>query len=317
METFEPRYLDTSPEWVDVILKSTNMKEFKSTDLQVGDILIFENNDFSLTTFWKHLKEDYEEKDPEKRTQAAFYLLLYMISWFDPGDEGADYKNIYHAAIWGSIDTNRGKGKPKIKTGIVQAGRQGIGIADLEKTLTKKDNGIKNIWVYRRKKRPDDFWKKITDQMQAFYDDSSITYAYETAWMLAVICSMRYSDGKIYELLERHLGSVEASAVVIMIERLINDYNNKHQKDMVVCSTLVAMIYENAGFPIHVEALTKNPEPAFPSHFKLLPDLLHSPGNQRNKLTVPEITATVITPRQLAESRDVMFMGVLPGAGGD
>lgn len=288
------------------------MTTLKPTDLQWGDILIFENQDFDLKAFWKALQQDYQERDPKKRTHAAFYLLLYLIPWFDPGDEGENYKNIYHAALWGKVDENRGKGWPKEKVGIVQAGRQGIGIADLEETLTQKGNAVKNIYVYRRKHRPDGFEALINTQTQAFHNDDQIHYAYDTAWLLAVICSLRYSDGKIYELLEKHLGSLGASAVVTMIERLINDYSEHHQKDMVVCSTLVAMIYQNAGYPVHVESLSTNPQPNFPADFKLLPDLLHSPEKENKSLSVPDMTATVITPRQLAESPDVTLIGVLP-----
>lgn len=287
------------------------MKTITEKDLAIGDVLIFENQDFNLSTFWKKLQEDYKEQEPQKRKHAAFYLLLYLIAWFDPGDEGAHYKNIYHAAFWGKVDENRGKGKPKERLGIVQAGRGGIEVADLQETLTKKENAVKNIYVYRKIERPSHFTKNIHQQAQLFYNDRHIHYAYETAGLLAIICSMRYSEGEIYKQLEKHLGPIEASAVITMIQLLINDYNDQHQKEMVVCTTLVTMIYKNAGFPLRTNAFHAQPNMVLPQSFRLLPELIHAPNRIEKKLLVAEFKATMITPRQLAESPDLEIIGVL------
>ena len=168
------------------------MKELKESDLQVGDILIFENQDFDFALFLKYYNKSKES--------AAMYLLLYMIPWFDPGDNPENYKNIYHAAIWGNVNVNRGENKlVENLNRIVQAGTHGIDQAELDSTL--KGAGVKNIYVYRFDKIDDDFENNINTQIRAFYNDTSIPYSYETAWLLAVICSMRYSDGELHKIL--------------------------------------------------------------------------------------------------------------------
>ncbi|MGW8123053.1 hypothetical protein ACV07N_10390 [Roseivirga echinicomitans] len=284
------------------------MKALQQSDLQIGDILIFENQDFSYVEFLDELKKDYFEEDPKNRMHAAFYLLLYMIPWFDPGKEGKHYKNIYHAAIWGKVNVYRGENRtPKNENRIVQAGTHGISQATLEETL--KGEGVKNIYVYRRKSKPIDFEDKMNKAVWDFYDDVSIPYAYETAWLLAVICSLRYSDGTLHEILKNQLGDWGAQKMVDIIRSLINEYNNEHQKEMVACSTLVAMIYKNAGFALEVEKMSIDPQVKLPSDLRLSQDFFHQSFTSSKPLKPLEVKETVITPRQLAESKDVELIG--------
>jgi len=287
------------------------MKELKESDLQIGDILIFENQDFSLLTFYELLPSMSEMDNKEKLMPAAFYLLLYMIPWFDPGDDPKNYKNIYHAAIWGNINVHRGENRPVENLNrIVQAGTTGIDQADLKSTL--KGFGVKNIYVYRYKDKPDHFEKNINAQIRYFYDDVSIPYSYETAWLLAVICSMRYSDGALYELLKNHIGTWGANFMIGVIQDLINQYNNEHQKEMVACSTLISMIYKDASYPLTIKEVNKDKALHIPIHFE---GISNKPKlrNLNNKITPKvAINETVVTPRQLLESTSVKGVGYLP-----
>ncbi|WP_418510310.1 hypothetical protein [Corallibacter sp.] len=53
------------------------MKKLKESDLQIGDILIFEDFHFNPLTFL--------EKCRDGKKEAFYYLLHYLIAWFDPG----------------------------------------------------------------------------------------------------------------------------------------------------------------------------------------------------------------------------------------
>lgn len=296
--------------WID-LLAQNKMKKLEPMDLEIGDILIFENNDFNALDLLTNLMKDYNEEDYAKKMHTAYYLLLYLIPWFDPGDEGKDYKNIYHAAIWANVDLNRGEGVPDFQDRIVQAGRSGIGSAILPKTLG--ESSVKNIYVYRRTVKPPGFEEKVNAATRAFYNDKETPYSFETAWLLAVICSLRYSDGTLHKLLEKKLGKTGATLMVMFIRQLINHYNDKHQKKMVACSTLVAMIFKNAGIPLHVDALKVDPDIQLPKELKFKSDYLEAfdlPTDPRiPKIDVEE---TVVTPRQLAESPDVYLVGHFP-----
>ncbi|MHA7102723.1 hypothetical protein [Roseivirga pacifica] len=286
------------------------MKKLAQSDLQSGDILIFENQDFNLIKLLDELRQDFDEADLAKKTHAAFYLLLYLIPWFDPGSEGGNYRNIYHAAIWAGVDLSRGKGEPNLASKIVQAGRKGIVTADIPSTL--KEDTVKNVYVYRSRFMDNVFQEKVNAATQQFLNDSSIPYAYETAWMLAVICSLRYSDGQLHKILVEKLGKEGADLMVIFIRQLINKYAKTHQKHMVACSTLVAMIYENAGYALHVDALKQIPNIEMPADFQLKTDFFSFyKRSKTNELPKIEVTETVITPRQLAESPDVTLVGYL------
>ncbi|WP_420385459.1 hypothetical protein [Roseivirga sp.] len=287
------------------------MERLEPEDLQAGDILIFENNDFSAVDLLTNLMRDYNEKEYDDKMHTAFYLLLYLIPWFDPGDEGENYKNIYHTAIWANIDLNRGKGEPEFENRIVQIGRGGIVSDILPRTLG--ESTVKNVYVYRKTARPAGFEEKVNEATRAFYNDEKTPYSFETAWLLAVICSLRYSDGTLHKMLEDRLGKTGTDLMVMLIRSLINHYNDKHQKKMVACSTLVAMIYKNAGFPVHIDALKRDQEIHLPSELSFKADHLQAfdlPSNPQ----IPRIgvVETVVTPRQLAESPDVKLVGYFP-----
>ncbi len=282
------------------------MKKLVESDLQIGDILIFENQDFVPILFGKLLLED--------KQKAAFYLLLYMIPWFDPGDDPKNYKNIYHAAIWGNVNIHRGENRPAENLNrIVQAGTHGIGQASLNSTL--KGAGVKNIYVYRFKERDANFESNINKQIRGFYDDVSIPYSYETAWLLAVICSMRYSDGALYKMLKDKIGTWGADLMIGIIQDMINQYNNEHQKEMVACSTLVSMIYKDALYPLIIKDMSKGQDMHIPIDFDAIAEKLVIDESKEKNLPTITIHETVVTPRQLFESESVKEVGYLPYKG--
>jgi len=282
------------------------MKKLEESDLQIGDILIFENQDFDLIHFGKLLLED--------KQKAAFYLLLYMIPWFDPGDDPKNYKNIYHAAIWGNVNIHRGENRSiENLNRIVQAGSHGISQASLDSTL--KGPGVKNIYVYRFEDRDANFESKLNKQIRNFYDDVSIPYSYETAWLLAVICSMRYSDGAIYKMLKDKIGAWGADLMIGIIQDMINQYNDEHQKEMVACSTLVAMIYKDALYPLIIKDVVKDQPMHIPIDFDGVAEKLVIDEPKDKSLPKITIHETVVTPRQLFESKSVKVVGYLPFKG--
>lgn len=291
------------------------MKELEESDLQIGDILIFENDEFSYKKFYDLTPEWDEVYDKEKWMPAAFYLLLYMIPWFDPGQDQQNYKNIYHAAIWGNINVNRDEKNQPIKNRnrIVQAGTKGIGKAELDATL--KGFGVKKIYVYRFKDKTANFESSINTQIRNFYNDTSIPYSYEAAWLLAVICSMRYSDGAIHQILTDKIGKLGADFMVGIILDLISKYSEDNQKEMVACSTLVAMIYKDAKFPLAIKDLVKDQPLNIPINFDALkekPALKELKDTNLPKIIINE---TIVTPRQLLESTSVEEVGYFPYRG--
>lgn len=291
------------------------MKELQESDLQVGDILIFENQDFSYSKFYSLCPSLKDSADKEKWMPAAFYLLVYMIPWFDPGDDPKNYKNIYHAAIWGNVNVNLKKMGAPVEYGnrIVQAGPRGIVQDSLQETLVGP--GVKNIYVYRYKGKNADFANKINEQIRNFYNDISIPYSYETAWLLAVICSMRYSDGALYEILKEKIGKWGADLMIGVIQDMINQYNNDHQKEMVACSTLVAMIYKDADYPLEIKEFEKEQQFHIPIDFNAMPQKLTI--EEVNDKNLPKFATdkTIVTPRQLFESSSVEEVGYLPFKG--
>jgi hypothetical protein len=287
------------------------MKELQESDLQIGDILIFENQDFDITKFYDLMPDWKDIDNKEQWMPAAFYALLYMIPWFDPGDEGSEYKNIYHAAIWGNVNVYRGENREtKNEHRIVQAGSSGIGQADMDGTL--KGHGVKNIYVYRHNEKTPNFDSEVNNEIWNFYDNVAIPYAYKTAWLLAVICTLRYPDGKLKELLNNYMPAYVADMMVLIIQDWINDYNNQHEDEMVVCSTLVAMIYKNAGHELRINALSESNDLAILEHFEMKEGEGTPNIDANHVLTGADIKGTVVTPRQLAESPDVHEVGYLP-----
>jgi hypothetical protein len=294
------------------------MKKLEESDLQIGDILIYENQDFDLLKLGGMIKDYYEEENPKKKEHkkmaVAMYLIVYMIPWFDPGDDPINYKNIYHAAIWGNVNINRDRMGAPVENAntIVEAGPNGIVQESLEGTL--EGPGVKNIYVYRFKEKKGNFQNVINKHIRSFYDDVSTPYSYETAWLLAVICSMRYSDGALYELLKEHIGIWGADLMVDVIQDLINKYSKDHQKEMVACSTLVAMIYKNAGGPLAIEDVAKNQPLQIPTDIHTV---VQKPTNTLKNKNLPKITTdrTVVTPRQLFESASVEAIGYFPYKG--
>lgn len=278
------------------------MKQLKESDLQIGDILIFENYDFNLFKFIEELS------DPES---AAFYLLLYLIPWFDPGDDPDNYKNIYHAAIWGNVDVNRGKMGASVQNlnRIVQAGRSGIGQAELEATL--KDDEVKNIYVYRFKNKDANFEENINNIVRKFYNQTSIKYSYNTAWMLAVICSLRYENGALRDYLVSKIGAAAADKMIEAFQNIINKYNEDHQNEMVACSTLVAMIFKDAGYPLKIKDFEKLIPFNAEVDSSLIPNHIEEVELDNSDLEVPNIDKTFVTPRQLFESESVEEVGFL------
>ncbi len=291
------------------------MRKLEEADLQIGDILIFENEDFSNSKFLSLCPSLKDSGDKKNWMPAAFYLLKYMISWFDPGNDPKNYKNIYHAAIWGNVDINRDRTDKPVdnKNRIVQAGSHGIGQASLDATL--RGSGVKNLYVYRYKGQDATFENSVNKQIRDFYEDTSIPYSYETAWLLAVICSMRYSDGTLYNILKDKIGKWAAILMVGIIQDIINLYNDEHQKEMVACSTLVAMVYKNASFPLNIKDFVKDQPINISVNFDAI---ANKPTiNELHDKNIPKATIneTVVTPRQLLESNSVEPLGYFPFRG--
>mgnify|MGYP000002860844 CR=1 FL=1 len=291
------------------------MKKLEETDLQIGDILIFENNDFSYEDFYNLTPKWNEAYDKEKWKPAAFYLLLYMIPWFDPGEDPKNYKNIYHAAIWGNVNVNRDeKNLPtENQNRIVQAGTHGIGQAELDATL--RGPGVKNIYVYRYKGKDAAFQSNINTEIRKFYNNTSIKYSYETAWLLAVICSMRYSDGAMHKILKDKIGEWAANFMIGIIQDLIGQYSDDNQQEMVACSTLVAMIYKDAKFPLKIKDSVKDQPLDISLNFDKIEE--KSTIKELKDKNIPKVTInnTVVTPRQLLESNSVEEVGCFPFRG--
>lgn len=287
-------------------IKKKRLKELTESDLQVGDILIFEDYNFDLQKFGD-LLYCFNFKG------VFDYLLHYLIAWFDPGKEGHQYKNIYHAGVWGKVNRNRDSKEPFFQKCVVQAGGDGISSATLEAML--KHPTVMNIYVCRYKKKDANFEENINTSIQNFYAKKG-KYSYKTAWLLAVICSLRYTKGTLHKLLIRWFFFTNiANYIVEKILFYINQYNNKHQREMVACSPLVAMMYKNANYelPVYVFQSLKPemPEPKF--NLKGLAEKLPLQTTISDNDEWPVIKETVITPRQLMESPDVKMVGVLRG----
>ena len=286
------------------------MQQLQESDLQLGDILIFEDFNFDKGKLW--------DKYWEGGVKGAFYYLLhYLIAWFDPGKEGENYRNIYHAGIWGNVDINRGTNlPPKFKNCVVQAGPNGIGYASLEDTLEHET--VMNVYVCRLKKhkQKEDFHKKINESIREFYKEKG-AYSFKTAWLLAVICSLRYDKGTLHKVLTNRFGKWIANFIVDQVLFFINEYSNHHQRDMVACSPLVAMMYKNADheLAVHVfEALQKLELSAPQFNLEELESELKkiNLANTDDAKNWPAIKETVVTPRQLLESPDVRQIGFFP-----
>ncbi|PQJ80737.1 hypothetical protein [Polaribacter porphyrae] len=296
------------------------MKKLQESDLQIGDILIFEDFDFNPEKKEK-LEQDiqdilddsnlsYLEKLNKIYSTTFNSLLHYLIAWFDPGKEGNNYRNIYHAGIWGNVNINRDKKlPPKFENCIVQAGGNGISCSSLRNNLEHQQ--VMKIYVCRLKEKGDDFENKITASIRDFYKNKG-HYSNTTAWLLALICSLRYSKGTLHTLLEQKFGLLKADLLVYGILNLINSYNNNHQRNMIACSTLVAMMYKNAGYELPVDV--------FQGH--LLQNELPKPNFDLKNITFdenmvtsdssdkwPQLKEIIVTPRQLMESEDVKVVG--------
>lgn len=293
------------------------MRELNKSDLQIGDILIFEYPDFN----WNEVEKIWEDKEnkyknlTEKLKAIGWYLLHFAIPWCDPGKNPETYKNIYHAAIWGTIDIYRGSTlkQPNFQDRIVQAGTLGTGQASLEDTM--KAPSVKNVYVCRHinKDKFTDFEAKINKVIKEYYNDTSLKYSFETAWMLSVLCSLRYNTGTLYKILEKKCGKTKASLMVLSIITLVQYYAKYHKKDMIACSPLVADIYMDAKIPLKIDTLvtTKINNELTSS------DLDLDSWNINKKdidIEIPLSVAndTIVTPRQLMESESVEIIGYLP-----
>lgn len=290
------------------------MRTLKKSDLQIGDILIFEYPDFN----WSEVEKIWEDKEKkhknltEKLKAIGWYLLHYAIPWCDPGKNPETYKNIYHAAIWGNVDVYRGSTlkQPNYQNRIIQAGTRGTGQASLEETM--KAASVKNVYVCRHvnKTKFVDFETQINTIIREYYNDTSLKYSFETAWMLSVLCSLRYNTGTLHKILDKKYGKTKASLMVLSIITLIQYYAKYHKKDMIACSPLVADIFMDAKIPLKIDTLV-----ATRSNNELtLADLDLDSWNINKKDIDTEIPLsitndTIVTPRQLMESESVEIVG--------
>lgn len=293
------------------------MKELKESDLQIGDILIFEYPDFNwgeVEKIWEDKKKEYKN-NTEKLKAIGWYLLHFAIPWCDPGKNPETYKNFYHAAIWGNVDIYRGStlNQPNFQNRIVQAGTRGTGQASLEDTL--KEPSVQNIYVCRHinKTNFDNFEERINKVIKEYYNDTSLKYSFETAWMLSVLCSLRYSTGTLYKMLVKKYGITKATLLVLSITTLVQYYAKYHKKDMIACSPLVADIFMDAEIPLKTDTFVtaKAANKLKPSEL----DLASWNINEKEiDLDIPlSVTNdTIVTARQLMESESVEVIGYLP-----
>lgn len=288
-------------------MKDSEKPEWRKLDvseLQPGDILIYENQNFSFTDFDKELTKSYDH--------AAFYMLLYLISWFDPGKDRVNYRNYYHAAVWGTI---RDLNDNSLKTGVVGIGRSGIS-AGGGIHAGKGVHMTKSIRVVRCNKSDFDPFK-INDALQEFYNNKeNIPYAYDSAYLLAILCTIRYKDGTLRKLLEQQLG--EGPWVDFFYKLaiyLVNQYMSRHQDNMVVCSSLVSMAFKNAGYQLAIHDFESGNNDTQGTLLNL-PDQLPGQIEEMESriagvadfpdIPIPE---TLVTPRQLLESPDTDNLG--------
>lgn len=293
------------------------MRKLKKSDLEIGDILIFEYPDFDwgkVEKIWEDEEKKYKSYT-EKLKAVGWYLLHFAIPWCDPGKDPETYKNIYHAAIWGNVDIYRGSTleQPNFQNRIVQAGTLGTGQASLEDTM--KAPSVQNVYVCRHinKKEFADFEAKINKIIKEYYNNTSLKYSFETAWMLSVLCSLRYNTGTLYKMLAKKFGTTKASLLVLSIITLVQYYGKHHKKEMIACSPLVADIFMDAEIPLIVDTLvTTQPEKKLTlTDF----DLAFWNINEKDiELEMPLSVAndTIVTPRQLMESQSVKIIGYLP-----
>lgn len=291
------------------------MKELKESDLQIGDILIFEYPDFEWNKVLKIWNDTKSYKNlTEKLKAIGWYLIHFAIPWCDPGKNPETYKNIYHAAIWGNVDVYRGStlNQPNFQNRIVQAGTRGTGQASLGDTL--KEPSVLNIYVCRYINKPDfdKFEERVNKVIKEYYNDTSLKYSFETAWMLSVLCSLRYSTGTLYKTLVKKYGETKATLLVLSITTLVQYYAKYHKKEMIACSPLVADIFMDAQIPLKIDTL----EPKKAEN-KLSTSELDLASWNINKeeidLEIPLSVSndTIVTPRQLMESESLELMGYL------
>ena len=291
------------------------MKELKETDLQIGDILIFEYPDFEWNKVLKIWNDPKSYKNlTEKLKAIGWYLIHFAIPWCDPGKNPETYKNIYHAAIWGNVDVYRGStlNQPNFQNRIVQAGTRGTGQASLEDTL--KEPSVQNIYVCRHINKTDfiNFEERINNVIKEYYNDTSLKYSFETAWMLSVLCSLRYSTGTLYKMLKDKYGNTKAALLVLSITTLVQYYAKHHKKEMIACSPLVADIFMDAEIPLKIDTLvtTKTVNKLTTSEL----DLTSWNINKEEidlKIPLSVTNDTIVTPRQLMESESVEVIGYL------
>ncbi|MCL7753650.1 hypothetical protein [Polaribacter sp. Z022] len=292
------------------------MKELEHSDIQIGDILIFEYPDFNweeVENIWKNKEQKYKNQS-EKLKAIGWYLIHFAIAWCDPGKNPETYKNIYHAAIWGNVDIYRASTleQPNFQDRIVQAGTRGIDQASLKDTM--KEPSVQTIYVCRHinKTKFDDFETKINTVIREYYNNTSLKYSFETAWLLSVLCSLRYNTGTLYKVLVKKYGLTKASLLILSITTLVQYYSKFHKKEMIACSPLVADIFMDAKIPLAIDTLvTTKPE----DKLTLVDlDLVSWDINEKDiKLEMPfSVTNdTVVTPRQIMESQSVAIIGYL------
>ena len=148
-----------------------------------------------------------------------------------------------------------------------------------------------NVYVCRLKEKTTNFSDEINKSIREFYKEKG-HYSFKTAWLLAAICSLRYSKATLHQLLKKRFGSF-------------------------IANYIVKMMYKNANYELSVNVfesfLGKNlPEPNF--NLNGLEEKLRelNLANSENSNDWTPIKETVVTPRQLLESPDAELIGYLP-----
>lgn len=271
------------------------MNKLKKKDLKTGDILIYEVTDFSYLKFIEKLYSGINN--------AIDYSIPHLISWFDPGKDKRAY---FHAAIWNGEE-------------VIEAGPGGIHKAPIEKDVTHPT--VKNIYVYRYDKptSEDKFIEAFKDFPASEKRIGDIGYSYPTAFLLAVLVSMR--KGSINSILRSYLGTTVAKIFEGAFIHWVNGILSERPREMVVCSTLVSMIYQEAGYDIRIDLpnhqASSDAAPELTADIQEKLEAAAVEINEKHPLSVEaslaaaDDTIVLVTPRQLAESTSTDFLGVV------
>ena len=114
-------------------------------------------------------------------------------------------------------------------------------------------------------------------------------------------------------MLVKKYGVTKATLLVVAITTLVQYYAKNHKKDMIACSPLVADIFMDAEIPLKTDTLVTTKEEDQLKSSDL--DLASWNINEEEidlDFPLSVTNDTMVTPRQLMESKSVKVIGYLP-----